>query len=184
MRMERRVVAACAFGALAGLAVWNYVWAYRPVAQELAQDARNDRVALCAYYRWGVAPSQVVIDLRDVSPDASTLDVLRPIFASARALQAGHFDQVVLAWRGRARFTLAGDDFRWLGELYDVQNPAYSERSFRQHVLRLDGTHVYGPRTGVLLGADIGATRREANSSLTRDGFLGALSSEPAGSDV
>lgn len=180
--MERRMVAACAFGALAGLAGWNYVWAYRPVARELAQDARNERVDLCAYYRWGVAPTQVVLDLREVAPEASTLDVLRTIFASARALQSEHYDQVVLAWRGTPRFVLAGEDFQRLGQAYDLDDLVDTVHSFHHDVLRLDGTRAYGPRTGVLLG--VAARPRNAVVPWVNDGFLGVLSSGLPGAEI
>lgn len=131
---------------------WNYFGTTFPVSRRLAEDSRNKSVSLWAYHQYGVMPSTLVIDLRDVTDEAAPLDVMRALLHSADGLKESKFARVILARRGSARFMLDGEYFQTLGQEFRTQNPMYTLRTMPQHVFKLDGTPAYGTWTGGALG--------------------------------
>ena len=93
------------------------------------RDALADGVSAWTYYRYGVQPDVIVFDLRGVAPDAAPAKVYGSLFRTAEALKDRSFSQVVLAYRGRAKFLLDGDDFREIGRSQAYQNPIYTLRT-------------------------------------------------------
>lgn len=134
------------------VAGWNYTSAERPMAQRLAQDPRNEKLSLWAYHRYGLDPGTLVIDLRQLSGEVASIDVMRALLQSAEAHKDVKFDRVVLSYRGSSKFYLEGEYYQNLGKEYGTQNPAYTLRTFPEHVRKLDGTPAYGTWTGGMLG--------------------------------
>lgn len=137
---------------IAGVAGWNYAMLQRPLDDVLAEDPRNTGLAARAHFAGYVQPTEVVFDLRTVGDEKAPIDVFRMFLQFAEKLQDRQFDRVVLAHRGVAKFQIEGTYFRQLGREYSTQNPAYTMRTFPEHVFRPDGTQAFGQWTGGLLG--------------------------------
>lgn len=152
------------------VAVANYFLVARPVASRLAEDPRNDKVSVWAHYQYGVVPSVLVIDLRRVDEQASTLDVLRALFHSAEGLKSNKFDRVVLAFRGKEKLQLDGAYFQTVGNEFKSQNPIYTMRTLPENVRKLDGSKAYGTWTGGLLG--VVAKQMEDLGTFSQDWYL------------
>lgn len=133
---------------LAGLLLYNGV-VYMPVARALS----NERgVSMIVYRQWLLSPDTIVLDLRSLSANSSMVDVDRSLFAAAEALKDMNFANVVLTYRGSARFILEGAHFRTIGEERQTQNPIYTIRTLGEHLHELDGRPAFGTWEGGLLG--------------------------------
>lgn len=149
---------------------WNYFGAYRPAAQRLAQDPRNEKLALWVHYQYGLRPGTLVLDLRRFGDDAAMVDIMRALLQSAEAHKKSRFDRVLLAYRGTSKFMLDGDYFQKLGQEFDLQNPVYTLRTFPENVFKLDGSHAYGLWTGGWLG--VVGKQMEGVNQFARDWYL------------
>lgn len=131
----------------------NGIFAVWPGLQAQWSDPRNKVIQAFVYYRWGVDPSTLVLDLWGVDQEASMADVDRVLWDVAENLQAAPlYSQVQLSFRGTARFLLAASYFRQLGSEREWQNPAYFMRTLPENTLELDGTHAFEQWSGGLLG--------------------------------
>lgn len=137
---------------LTGVAAWNYLSAWAPAHRAIDQDPRNAKVVIWPYHRYGIAPGELVMDLRSVDPEAAPLDVIRVLLHAASGLKQRRFDRVVLSYRGAPKLMLKGDFFKTLGEEYGQQNVAYTLRTLPENVYRLGGEQAYGTWTGGVLG--------------------------------
>lgn len=126
--------------------VQRFVW------QATAEDSRNEGINVAAYYRYGVLPTELVVDLWSVSADKSMADVSRVLLTIAREFKDREFDRVLLAWRGDARFAMQGTYFAKLGREFGTQNPVYTLRTMPENMLLLDGRPAFDTWTGGLLG--------------------------------
>lgn len=131
----------------------NAALATVPAMLGRSEDSRNALVNMHAYYRFGVDPTTLVVDVWDISAEASMADVDRSLLDVAKALhRSPAFSRVELAYRGASRFVMDGDYFRKLGEERDWQNPAYTMRTMAENMDPLDGRADFGVWTGGLLG--------------------------------
>ena len=142
------------FVAAAGLAVAgiNYVQCQLPLHQVAAADPRNEGISARAHLKYGVVPSTLVFDLRELAPENSMADVFRVFLQYAQAMQVSKFERVELAYRGETRFLLKGEYFAQLGAELGQQNPVYTMRTFTEHVYAPDGKAAFGNWTGGWLG--------------------------------
>lgn len=139
--------------AVGGVVFWNYATLQAPVKRALAEDTRNANVKVWVYRNYGVDGDNLVFDLRGLSEQNSTLDVMRVLFTAASSLQDHRFEHVLLAYKGEKRFVLKGDYFFQLGREYrGSQNPVFLLRTFPENVFQLDGKQAFGTWTGGLLG--------------------------------
>lgn len=135
-------------GVVALLGMWNAPVTY-PVYTALADE---DTVSVIAHRRWLVSPSEIVFDLRGVTPEASMAKVDRTLFLAAHALKDKRFDAVALAWKGDTRFLLAGERFQTIGQEWPAQNPIYVIRTLQEDLATPDGQPAFGVWTGGWLG--------------------------------
>lgn len=126
-----------------------------------AQDATHT-AQVWAYYRFGVLPTVIVFDIRDLTPTASAASVIGDLLRLSAELKDREFDAVHLAWRGETRFILPGEQFRTIGREYAYQNPVYTIRTLPQHLLRPDGRPAYSTWSGGMLGV-LGAQMEDVN---------------------
>lgn len=119
-------------------------------------------VEVLAYYRYGVIPDSIVLDIRDVGPTNSAAATIGGLIKFADALSEREFREVVLAWRGEPRFILGGDDFREMGREAAFQNPVYTIRTLPEKLRRPDGRPAYSNWTGGMLGV-LGAQMDDVN---------------------
>jgi hypothetical protein len=105
----------------------RYVWL------SLEQDSRNEGIAFAAYYRYGVLPSEIVLDLWSVTGDKSIADVSRVVLMIASQRKDREFEVVLLAWRGDPRFAMKGTYFAQLGKEFGIQNPMYTLRTMPEN---------------------------------------------------
>lgn len=120
-------------------------------------------VEVFAYYRYGVMPDSIVLDIRSVGLDNSAAGTIGGLIAFAEALKERQFREVVLSWRGQARFILKGDDFQTMGREAAYQNPIYTVRTLPEKLLRPDGTQAFSSWTGGLIGV-LGQQMEDVNS--------------------
>lgn len=136
----------------------NWALVHRHVHRALAAGERNSGYTIAAYYRYGILPGTVVLDLRDYS-EVSPMDLMRGLLQAAEALEAAgtSADRVLLARAGTPVFQLTGDDFREIGREYGAgQNPVYLVRTFPEKLYRADdGRSAYGTWEGGLLGVSL-----------------------------
>lgn len=127
-----------------------------------AEAMRYRDVSALAYYRYGVSPSSIVLDLRNVGPESSAARTIGGLVDFAENLSDREFDEVVLAWRGEARFILGGDDFREIGRTASYQNPVYTIRTLPEKLRRPDGSRAFSVWTGGMIGV-LGAQMDDVN---------------------
>jgi hypothetical protein len=145
-------LAGVAAAAAVGIAGWNYTVLQRPLDAVMAEDPRNAGLTARAHFASYAQPREVVFDLRTVDTDKAPVDVFRLFLQFAERLQGHRFDRVVLAHRGVAKFQIDGAYFQQLGREYSTQNPAYTMRTFPEHLFRPDGTQAFGQWSGGVLG--------------------------------
>lgn len=128
-----------------------------------AVDAMEDRdIEAFAYYRYGVFPNSIVLDLRSVGPESSIAGTIGGLIRFAENLSDREFDEVVLAWNGDARFIMDGKDFREIGRTASYENPAYTVRTLPEKLRRPDGSRAFSVWTGGLIGV-LGAQMEDVN---------------------
>lgn len=130
----------------------------------------TDKITVASYYRFGVVPDSIVFDLRDVSWDASGALILGRFFAFAEEFKDRKFGEVRLAYKGRTKFILDGDDFRKIGRENSWQNPVYTIRTFPEKLRTPDGRRAYSSWSGGMLGV-LNAQMSDVNK-ITRDWYL------------
>jgi len=157
---------------------WNYFSVTQPVSSRLAKDSRNSKVSLWAYHQYGLLPSVLVVDLRNVDDEASAMDVIRALFQGAEGLKDKKFERVVLAYKGAAKFVLEGEYFQKLGRDFEAQNPVYTIRTLPENVFKVDGTKAYGTWTGGWLGV-MGKQMEDVNQ-FSQDWYLSDFANSPA----
>ncbi len=118
----------------------------------LERDPRNRGVAVDVRYAGLMDRKHLIIDLLDIGPGNSRLDVFRVLLQLADALKSSRFESVDLRFRGEPRFRLDGRYFQELGADYETQHVVYTARKFPSHVKTPGGAAAYGEWTGGLLG--------------------------------
>jgi hypothetical protein len=136
-----------------------------------AKEAMQFRdVSALAYYRYGVAPNAIVLDIWAAEGGSSAAGTIGGLVEFAEALADRSFETVVLAYRGRARFILDGDDFRRIGCEAGWQNPVYTIRTLPEKLRRPDGRRAYSTWSGGIIGA-LSAQMDDVNS-FAQDWYL------------
>ena len=131
---------------------WNHSAVQGPLQDVLSGDPRNKGIEASSHFGSYVDSRLLIFDIKAVDAEKSPADVFRVLLQFAEAVRGRHFDKVVLAHRGKAKFQLEGSYFRQLGEEYSTQNPIFTMRTFPEHLVRPDGTKAFGGWTGGLLG--------------------------------
>lgn len=135
-----------------GLWGYNYVRIQAPVQKVLDADPRNAGVAVRAHYGRYIPGDTLVFDLQRVGSDSAPVDVFRVLLQYAEAMKSEQFERVELAYQGRTRFILGGDDFRQMGVEHEDQNPIYTMRTFPEKLRTPEGL----PAFETIEGGDLG----------------------------
>lgn len=142
----------------------------------LAAEAMKFRdVEVLAYYRYGVLPNSVVLDIREVDLENSAAATIGGLIEFADALSERDFREVVLAWRGEPRFILGGRDFQEMGREAPYQNPVYTIRTLPEKLRRPDGSRAFSVWTGGMIGV-LGAQMDDVNEFARQWYMLDAIS--------
>lgn len=165
--MNWKTLALSAFILSAGLVGVNAIRVHMPGQEALKY---TDEITVASYYRFGVLPDSIVFDLRHVGWDASGALILGRFFAFAEEFKDREFREVRLAYKGRTKFILDGDDFREIGQENSWQNPVYTIRTFPEKLRKPDGTRAYSSWSGGMLGV-LNAQMGNVNE-ITRDWYL------------
>jgi len=152
---------------LAGVVGVNAVRVYMP-GQEAVKY--TDEITVASYYRFGVVPDSIVFNLRHVGWDASGALILGRFFAFAEEFKDREFREVRLAYKGRTKFILDGNDFSEIGRENSWQNPVYTIRTFPEKLRTPDGRRAYSSFSGGMLGV-LSAQMGNVNE-ITRDWYL------------
>lgn len=152
---------------LAGVVAVNAVRVYMPGQEALKY---TEEIKVASYYRFGIVPDSIVFDLRHVGWDASGALILGRFFAFAEDFKDRKFREVRLAYKGRTKFILDGNDFNEIGRNNSWQNPIYTVRTFPEKLRKPDGTRAYSSWSGGILGV-LGAQIDDVNE-ITRDWYL------------
>lgn len=137
---------------LCGKLTFNYFSVEQPLHHVLSQDSRNQVVAATAHYDDLVDWKTLVFDIKGLSSSAKEIDVFRTFLQYAQAMKGRHFVKVILACRGKKKFTLDGSYFQQLGQEYESQNPMYTIRTFPTHLTAMDGSKPFTEYVGGVLG--------------------------------
>ncbi len=138
-------------GIVGGIWLYNYMTLQVPLDKLSVTDAKNAVVKVNAHYGGWVDFNTVVFDIKDLSGEASRLDVFRVLLQFAETQKGRQFQRVILAARGQNKFVIPGDYFQQLGQEYHTQNPMYTVRTFAPHVTAMDGSHPFGEYSGGIL---------------------------------
>lgn len=124
----------------------------RQLDRAIADDPRNAGIKASAYYRNAFDRSVLVFDLHEVSGERNKLDVFRVLLDFAAATTDTTCETVELAFHGKTRFQMDGDYFRTLGRDRSTENPAYTIRTFPEHLRTPSGARAFQQWTGGVLG--------------------------------
>lgn len=127
-------------------------------------------ITIASYYRFGVVPDSIVFDLRHVGWDASGALILGRFFAFAEEFKDREFREVRLAYKGKTKFILDGNDFSEIGRENSWQNPVYTIRTFPEKLRTPDGRRAYSSVSGGMLGV-LSAQMDNVNQT-TRDWYV------------
>jgi hypothetical protein len=158
-----------------GSGLWgcNYVRLQAPVQKVLDADSRNAGIEVRAHYALYIPGDTLVFDLRRVGPDLAPVDVFRVFLQYAQAMKAEQFKRVELAYQGRTKFILGGEDFRQMGVEYGDQNPMYTMRTFPEKLRTAEGLPAFETIEGGALGV-LGA-QMEQFGEFHRKWYIDAL---------
>jgi hypothetical protein len=107
--------------ALIGFLV-NFFLLQQPLNEVLRGNRAYARMKVSAHYKYWVVPGVVVYDLKGVDANQSRLDVHSVLVEYARELRKREIRQVDLRYRGKTKFSIAGDTFRRLGDESEKKN--------------------------------------------------------------
>lgn len=105
-------------------------------------------VNVVAYYRYGVVPDAIVFDIWSIEDRASPASVLGGFLTFAEMMKRRKFREVVLAYRGEARFVLDGKDFADIGRSYAWQSPLHLVSTLPERLRTPEGLPVYPKWSG------------------------------------
>lgn len=122
----------CAAAAASGIAGANVFFLQRRLNQVAQSDPRNAGIVVAVHYRHYVDAGTVVFDLKEVPAGTTPEDVTRVLLQFGDRIKDRSFDEIRLAYRGREKFMVRGNDFRNLGPRFDADK-----------LHRLDGTRAF-----------------------------------------
>lgn len=148
MRLTRSRLGLIGLCLIGGLVALTFVRLQSP-----AMEAMKYRDAtVLSYYRYGFVPDSIVFDIWAVDGGNSAAGTIGGLIEFADALSDREFREVVLAYRGQARFILEGRHFKTIGREAAYQNPVYTVRTLPEKLRTPDGRRAYGSWTGGMLG--------------------------------
>jgi len=131
---------------------FNYIQLQSKINSVVKADPRNEGIKVTVHFGTYVNPLKLIYNLKSVSATNSMADVFRVFLQFAEKMSSKDFKEVVLAYKGRAKFKIDGAYFQKLGKEYSWQNPVYTMRTFPENLKNLDGAQAYGQWTGGLFG--------------------------------
>ncbi len=126
----------------AGIYGYNYINLEGPLAKVLERNEAYQGIQIHSYYYNFIAPSKVIFDVMNVE-NASTSDVFSVLVDFAKENKNKEYQQVILAYKGNARFVLPGDHFQKLATDPNSNDSLSTIKNFIAHVQNLDGTNPY-----------------------------------------
>ncbi len=122
--------------------VWNNYTLQRLVEDVIYSDPRNWGIEVSVYYE--PFRNSIVYDLKSVSGDKSFADVFRVFLQFAAEIKDRKLEYVKLAYNGRVKYILPGEDFYSVGLMYSYgENPIYIIRTFPEKLLLPNGRHAF-----------------------------------------
>lgn len=115
-------------------------------------DTRNEGIKVSVHYQYYLNPDKLIYDLEKVPLTKSRADVFRVFLQFADAVQDKEFNDVELAYKGKTKFILDGDDFKTIGEEYSWQNAVYTMRTFPEKLHNPYGLEAFPTWEGGILG--------------------------------
>ena len=152
MHRKLKILFLLAIFSLAVVFALNYLMLQRPLTKIIDSDYRNAGIDLSAHYGNYISPSILVINVNQIDPNKSPMDVFRVFLQFAEKLSDKDFDSVELSSKGTLKFTLKGRYFSQLGAQYSGQNPVYTIRTFPENVYKPDGQRAFNSWSGGLIG--------------------------------
>ena len=110
----------------AGIYGYNYINLEGPLVKVLERNEAYQGIQIHSYYYNFIAPSKVIFDVMNVE-NASASDVFSVLIDFAIVNKDKKYQQVILAYKGNAKFILPGDYFQ---KLATNSNPSDSKCSF------------------------------------------------------
>jgi hypothetical protein len=118
----------------------------------ILMDSRNKGVEVEVYYESPFNYRVIVYDMKGVSGDKSFADVFRVFLQFAERMRDSDLDYVKLAYQGRVKYILMGEDFKLVGLQYSLgENPVYIVRTFPEKLLLPNGRNAFPKWEGGLL---------------------------------
>jgi hypothetical protein len=126
----------------------NFVRVYMP----LKAASQNNELTVASYYRFGIVPDSIVFDLWGVGPGESHVSLMGVVLRFAEEMKDRDFREVRLAYRGKTKFILGGEDFATTGRENEWQNPVFTLRTFPEKLKTTNGQDAFSTWTGGMLG--------------------------------
>ncbi|MDQ2822203.1 MAG: hypothetical protein M3Y65_17730 [Pseudomonadota bacterium] len=118
--------------AASSIAGANFFFLQRLFNQVEQRDPRNAGIVVAVHYRHYVDVGTVVFDLQEVPAGTTPEEMTRVLLQFAHRLGGQSFAEVRLAYRGREKFMVRGNDFRNAGPRFGTDK-----------LHRLDGTRAF-----------------------------------------
>jgi hypothetical protein len=112
-------------------------------------DPRNSGIKISV--RSQAKSSILVYNLQEIDGKNSSSDVFRVFLQFSEKVVDLRFEKVYIAFNGKTKFVLPGDDFNTMGKEYSFQNPIYTMRTFPEKLELVDGSNAYSKWTGGVL---------------------------------
>jgi hypothetical protein len=130
----------------------NFLFAERHAFSALNADSRHQGISIWAYYRFGLVPTSMVVDVRSFEEGKLSIDVIRVLYQIAERMKDREFNEIRLAYRGHTRFLLDAKYFHRIGQEYAFQDPVYTIQNLPEHLYLPAGTRAFDNSSGERLG--------------------------------
>ena len=127
-----------------GIYGYNYIHLEIPLTKIIESKPSYQGIQIHSYYYNFITPSKVIFDVMSVE-NASASDIFAILAAFAKENKNNHYQEVLLAYKGNAKFIVPGDVFKRLAAETTLNAPVNAIHYFIENVKNLDGSNAFSP---------------------------------------
>lgn len=125
-----------------GIYGYNYIHLEIPLTKIIESKQSYQGIQIHSYYYNFITPSKVIFDIMSVEK-AGISDVFSILAAFAKENKNNNYQEVILAYKGNAKFIVPGDLFNKLDSETNLNIPVSTIRYFIANVKNLDGSNAF-----------------------------------------
>ena len=127
-----------------GIYGYNYIHLEIPLTKIIESKPSYQGIQIHSYYYNFITPSKVIFDVMSVE-NASASDIFSILAAFAKENKNNNYQEIILAYKGNAKFIVSGDLFKKLATETTLNVPVNTIRYFIENVKNLDGSNAFSP---------------------------------------